>query len=178
MQKLERAELLPITEQQVRDIVSIFPELTHDQARKQLEETTATDVVFINDVYQVNVRGIDSPGGPMWHLSIKRRDKERVGPERYRDFMAIKDQLIGPNFEAVEIYPPRNHEVDTANQYHLWVLPLDMVLPFGFHEGRRVSGVSTSTTKQQPLEVTIDQVKQAHEDQSISASGEASRLLR
>ena len=43
----------------------------------------------------------------------------------------IKNQLVSPDCEAVEIYPNEDRLIDTANQYHLFVFPLKYKLPFG-----------------------------------------------
>lgn len=46
----------------------------------------------------------------------------------------IKDELIGPERLAVEVFPPRSELVDQADAYHLWVLPEGFTLPFGVEE--------------------------------------------
>lgn len=52
------------------------------------------------------------------HISIKRVDKAPV--HDWRHFQEIKNMLVGPTFEAMELYPAEARVVDTANQYHLW----------------------------------------------------------
>lgn len=80
----------------------------------------ATSTYYINDVYQVDVRPVNSsPLGPMIHLSIKRHDKEPI--HDWRDLQDIKNELVGPENEAIEIYPAESRLVDMANQYHSWV---------------------------------------------------------
>ena len=154
----QRATLIPMTpehrEALIDDALHADPSLTREQAAAVIDDLD-NDVIAKNSRYQVNIRGLTAkpPFGRIVHLSIKRLDKERVGRERYRDFMRIRDELIGPQFEAVEIYPPRSDEVDTANQYHLWVfLDRDFRLPFGWHGQRLVSSVSPVGGKQEPLE--------------------------
>jgi len=53
----------------------------------------------------------------MLHLSIKRLDKHPV--RDWRHFQRIKNELIGEENEAVELYPAQSRLVDTTNQYHL-----------------------------------------------------------
>lgn len=72
--------------------------------------------VFLNDTYQVN---IDRSHQKFIWLSIKRRDKQPVTDWRHKQI--IKNQLVGEEHEAVELYPAESRLVDTANQYHLWV---------------------------------------------------------
>ena len=73
------------------------------------------------------------------HLSIKRHDREPVSD--WRDMQEIKNQIVGKEHEAVEIYPADSRLVDTANQYHLWVLdtPRDEggEFPFGMFRKQR-----------------------------------------
>lgn len=64
------------------------------------------------------------------HLSFKRRDRSAV--RDWRHFQAIKNEVAGPEREAVEIFPPEFELVDAANEYHLWVLPPDVQSPLGF----------------------------------------------
>lgn len=58
-------------------------------------------------------------GAVIWCLSISTRNQEAV--HDWRDLQAIKNVLIGKDFEAIELYPSENRLVDTANQYHLYV---------------------------------------------------------
>lgn len=145
---LEPATLEPIRVQTILDVQAAYPQLTREAILEQ-HRRDAPDAVYLNSRYQVNVYSKDRE--LVW-LSIKKRDKTAVGPERYRDFMAIKDQLMGPEYEAFEVYPARSRETDTANQYHLWVLPKDTILPVGFNDGRNIVVNPGATTGQQPFE--------------------------
>lgn len=66
------------------------------------------------------------------HLSFKRRDRSAI--RDWRHIQAIKNEVAGPEREAVEIFPPESMLVDCANEYHLWVLPPDQLSPLGFVE--------------------------------------------
>jgi hypothetical protein len=102
-----------------------------------LPEQLRDDAVFMNDVYQVNVRRVEVPGwGECMHLSIKRLDRQPVTD--WRDKQWIKNQSAGPEAEAVELYPAESRLVDTANQFHLFCIPPGHRFPFGF-ESRMVS---------------------------------------
>lgn len=71
--------------------------------------------IYRNDLYTVQMRYQD----PFIHLAIQRNDG---GPcMNWRDFQTIKNQLVGAEHEAIEIYPAESRLVDTANEYHLWV---------------------------------------------------------
>ena len=89
----------------------------------------------------------------MARLSIRRDDRR---PDRdWRHHQAIKNQLAGPEVEAVELFPAESRLVDTANpvelfpaesrlvdtanQTWLWVAAPGDRFPFGFDE-RVVTG--------------------------------------
>lgn len=86
---------------------------------------------WMNDQYVVIRRAIaGNPGAePMIHLSIRTADRTPV--RSWRDFQRIKNQLAGPEYEAIEIYPAESRKVDTANQYHLWCLPFSLGIGLG-----------------------------------------------
>lgn len=116
-----------------------------------MADGTTTDVpdgyeIFLNSRYQVWVRYQDpQPGWPaMAWLSIKRHDR---GPMHdWREFQTIKNELIGPENEAVELYPAESRLNDSANQYHLWVV-LDPKFRFPFGYTDRVVGNSEPAAK-------------------------------
>jgi hypothetical protein len=64
------------------------------------------------------------------HLSFKRNDRSPV--RDWRHFQAIKNEVAGPDREAIEIFPAEHNLVDAANEYHLWVLPPGLGSPLGF----------------------------------------------
>lgn len=106
---------------------------------------------YRNSIYQVEVRGVRSPppfGRILW-LSFKTLDKQ---PRHdWREMQRIKNELVGEEFEAVEIYPAESRLVDTSNQYHLWVLidldTKDKRLPFGYDERLVSEGSSDGIAK-------------------------------
>jgi len=104
--------------------------------------------VYMNNRYQVVVRVSETPSGLMAHLSIKRRDKLPI--HDWRDLQRIKNELVGAEVEAMELYPAESQLVDTANQYHLWCFP-EAAFPFGFHEGRLVTESEQDGSRQRPF---------------------------
>lgn len=87
------------------------------------------DGVWFNDVYQVIEQRFESG---LTHLSIKRNDRHII--RDWRHLQAIKNEVCGPERVGVEVFPPESKLVDTANEYHMWVLPADHDIPFGFDE--------------------------------------------
>lgn len=104
--------------------------------------------VFVNSRYQVTCYRDDHPTlGTVVHLSFKTHD--RSAHHDWRDMQRIKNELVGPEYDAVEIYPAESKLVDGANQYHLWVF-LDSLLPFGF-QTRLVSDGNWRQSRQRPF---------------------------
>jgi hypothetical protein len=137
----------------IADCLRTDPTMSEADAARLLDDI-GNEQIFLNDTYQVNCRLLraSAPFPDIGHLSIKRVDKERVGVEKYRDFVRIKNEICGSSFEAVEIFPAYDDEIDTANQYHLWVF-LDEAfrLPFGWHGKRLVSSAQPTNGKQEPI---------------------------
>lgn len=120
---------------------------------------------WMNDQYVVMKRvhpGTDENQEPtsLIHLSIRRHD--RAAARDWRDFQRIKNQLAGPEWEGVEIYPAESRKVDGANQYHLWCLPFR--LPFGFHQRLVASAEQTE-------ELTPGAVQRDHEEVDLEHGG-------
>lgn len=72
-----------------------------------------------NDQYEVIVSE-DADSG-LTHLSIKRYSRAAV--REWRHLQAIKNEICGPEREAVELFPAESRLTDSVNEYHLWVLP-------------------------------------------------------
>ena len=83
---------------------------------EQTIQATMAPRVFINETYRVKVR--KSP--PVVHLDISRHDGQAI--TQWREFQQIKNQLVGPECEGVQLFPAESRLVDTAHQYHLWVI--------------------------------------------------------
>lgn len=110
----------------------------------------APDAVWMNNLYQACVRALEPIDGwpPVLHLSIKRRDREPIDRDHWRVLQRIKNALVGPEHEAVELFPAESRLVDTSNQYHLWVLgDREARFPFGWYT-RLVGERSTHGAKQ------------------------------
>ena len=69
----------------------------------------------------------------MVHLNIRRIDGAAIFDWRHRQF--IKNELVGPECEAFEVYPAESRLVDTSNKYHLWAFTdPEIRLPVGISE--------------------------------------------
>lgn len=117
-----------------RDVVEMTMkhyDMPEEQARAWLEEEHRQSRYFVNDLYQVMVApcGMDNK---MLHLNIRRRDGGMV--RDWRHFQQIKNEIAGPEREAVEIFPAESRKVDTTNKWHLWVFPEGFRVELGWPE--------------------------------------------
>lgn len=90
---------------------------TLDEARRKIDAYNAGSEYWINGLYQVQVRRF--PNEQTAHLNIRRRDGKAIFRD-WRHFQWIKNQLIGEECEAVELYPAESRMVDASNKYHLF----------------------------------------------------------
>ncbi len=67
----------------------------------------------------------------LWWIRIYRHDGKRIR-HHWSELQRIKNELVGPEHQGVEIYPPESLLQDGENSYHLWVFKdADTRLPFG-----------------------------------------------
>lgn len=98
--------------------------------RNGVEIDIKGEELWANDLYVVHLRHMvsESDMPDAMHLSI--RNQDRSARHDWRDFQRIKNQLAGPKWEAVEIYPAESRLVDGANQYHLWCFQFQFGIGF------------------------------------------------
>jgi hypothetical protein len=90
--------------------------------------------VYRNNLYLVVIESTS----PLIHLCIRRHDG-RPCPD-WNHMQQIKTELIGPEHEAVELFPAESRLINTTNEYHLWVHPKSgFRFPFGFSWNRFVT---------------------------------------
>jgi len=118
-------------------------EISKTRAKKLLRDMK-DDEIWTNNIYQVNVRrrtgqgyfdgsnevynGFPKENGEVVWLSIKRLDKDTI--HDWRDLQQIKNEVVGEEAEAIEIYPAESRKMDVANQYHLFAFTTQ--IPIGF----------------------------------------------
>jgi len=90
---------------------------------------------YLNNRYSVQISDEATDWGLVVHLWIQRHDGDMV--RSWADMQRIKNELVGPQRVAVEVFPPVNELVDQANIAHLWVMPEGFVLPFSLKAGSR-----------------------------------------
>jgi hypothetical protein len=90
---------------------------------------------YLNNRYSVQISDEATDWGLVIHLWIQRHDGDMV--RSWADMQRIKNELVGPERVAVEVFPPVSELVDQANIAHLWVLPEGFALPFSLKAGSR-----------------------------------------
>jgi hypothetical protein len=84
-----------------------------------------------NKLYAVMMRTITTPRGCITHLAIRSYWGDDVP---WSAKQRIKNELIGTERHAVEVFPAESQLIDHANMYHLWVYGEDYVPPFSLKE--------------------------------------------
>lgn len=96
---------------------------THPQAPQGLLRA------FVSWTYSVQWYETTTEWGVIIRLAIGRHDNSKV--RSWSDLQRIKNDLVGPERVAVEMFPPQGSLIDQADMYHLWVLPEGFQFPFG-----------------------------------------------
>jgi hypothetical protein len=86
-------------------------------------------IVFLDKSYPNHFEKVK-----VWELSILRHDGQLA--HDWRDLQAIKTMLVGPEFEAMELYPAESRVIDVANETHLFVVVADDGKPVRIQTGR------------------------------------------
>lgn len=133
--------------------------ISREEAERRLARDEAGTEVWINDLYQIEVRRY------VGHvvLNIRRRDGAAALRD-WRHFQQIKNELVGPECEGVELYPAESRKVDTSNKYHLFVVTDPTFrFPFGwrsrdvqYEENRDVPGLRQRADTMKNVDDGID----------------------
>jgi hypothetical protein len=148
---LERS--MPDPSQTARLLAEIvrLQKITMADAKARLDAYEKGSEYWINNLYQVQVRRFEETKSA--HINIRRRDGKAIFRD-WRHFQWIKNQLIGEECEAVELYPAESRMVDASNKYHLWCSTDPAFrFPLGMNE-RDVDysrGGEMNGTRQRPL---------------------------
>ncbi len=99
------------------------------------ESTPDGAQVYGNHVYTCTVRrcaqGWPFGGGPWAQLGIYCEDGE--ARHDFRDLQRIKNDICGPEWEGIELFPAESRLMDPSNYYLLWCAPS---IPIGRFGGR------------------------------------------
>ncbi|MGF6358053.1 hypothetical protein ABIE27_006018 [Paenibacillus sp. 4624] len=77
--------------------------------------------------YAVMTRPVETEWGQVIHACIRNVGGTDIS---WAEKQRIKNELLGTERTAIEVFPASADLVDETNMYHLWVLPAGMELPF------------------------------------------------
>lgn len=137
--------------------------------------------VFHNRKYVIQMRHDTNREHPVIVLSIRRQDRKPIMD--WRDLQWIKNQLVGPEVEMVQLFPAESRLVDSANQFYLFGYTVPGYrFPFGFTSGRLVTETvqfvnGSSASEQRPF---AEHVKPTEEDERRAREAflELDRLMK
>lgn len=146
--------VVPPTSQELVELAAREMGITTDEARQRIDAYNEGTSYWINNLYQVQLRPFEAHGMKWVHLNIRRRDGKAIMRD-WRHFQWIKNQLVGPECEAIELYPAESRMVDSNNKYHLWcAIDPAFRFPLGMQD-RDVDytqrAAATNGTRQRPL---------------------------
>lgn len=75
---------------------------------------TVQEAYVVDDVYKVYI----AYTGKYTHIRIRRIDNQPI--HNFGDFQEIKNQFLGENAVAIEVYPKVSDYVNNSNTYHLF----------------------------------------------------------
>lgn len=100
---------------------------TAEQLDAILRQAAVIDV-YMNHLYWVAYR---HAGEGLVHLRIRRHDRREI--RNFDHLQRIKNELVGAECEAVELYPAESRKLSDGPYYHLWVSKDPSYRwPFGF----------------------------------------------
>ena len=127
------------TDRVLADMEKRFPHISREAIEGQLSDET-----WGNDKYTVNVHLISGKGrNGFVELAIHNHNRTPHIP--WRHLQQIKNEVLGPEREAIQIYPAESRLVDTANEFWLYVYPTGEApmrkrgVKLGMDHGRNVS---------------------------------------
>lgn len=81
---------------------------------------------FVSRSASVQISYFEHPiFGKMQHLWIRRHDSKPMG---WSQLQRIKNEVIGKESTAIQVFPKESQLVDQANMYHLWVVENDFAI--------------------------------------------------
>ena len=108
-------------EQRLADTITMVraqhPEMTDAQVAALMPDET-----WGNDRYTVNVHYLDGDRDGFVEVGV--HNHNRTPHVSWRHLQQIKNEVFGPDREAVQLFPAEDRLVDTANEYWLYVYPV------------------------------------------------------
>ena len=98
---------------------------------EEAESERPRERVYVNSRFQVHItpRASDEMGR-FNHVSFKSID--RTARHDWRDIQRMKNELLGEDVEALEVYPAEDRLHDTCNQFHIYAFEPGRTIPLGW----------------------------------------------
>ena len=94
-----------------------YPDITDGQIDDLMNDET-----WGNDRYTVTVHFLDGDRDGFVEITIHNHRRTTHIP--WRHLQQIKNEVLGPDREAVQLFPAEDRLVDTANEYWLYAYPV------------------------------------------------------
>ena len=83
--------------------------------------TLMPDETWGNERYTANVHYLDGKRDGFVEIAV--HNHNRTPPVPWRHLQQIKNEVVGPDREAVQLFPAEDRLLDTANEYWIYVYP-------------------------------------------------------
>lgn len=127
--------------------------------------------VWVNNLYQVHKTWVPEDDGDVVFIHLSYKAQDGTALHDWRDMQRIKNELTGPEWLGIEVFPPESKLVDTANQFHIWCFK-DLDMPFMFPTRLVSEGFPSEFGSQRPWPMNEKPAD------LISADGMRERLVR
>lgn len=122
--------------------------LTDEDPGKYPGTTNGTVEIWENDLYEINVRRY-LDGWPFAHKSrwiyIGIAALDGAARHDWREMQRIKNEICGPEWDAIELFPAESRLLDPSNYFILFCAPK---ISIGLNGGRNISGPSNTVAPQ------------------------------
>jgi hypothetical protein len=120
--------------------------------------------IWLNDVYRIKINrhfGVNAFGEGLWSI-IQISARDGSARHDWRDMQAIKNQMVGEEWEALEIFPAESRLIDPSNCYLLYCF---QKIPIGMFQPRCVLGSKEAISPQRGW---IEQDEKPNENQKTN----------
>jgi hypothetical protein len=97
----------------------------------KVEQFDGAECRYENSRYSVTVRvrRMTVAGRTLSCFCLGVANRDQSARHDWRDFQRIKNELLGTEVWAYEVYPAEDHKCDPSNYFLLWCFPADAIAP-------------------------------------------------
>ena len=100
---------------------AVHPKYEDQTYKLVLHPNKSIHRAYVSSDVSVQVSFIIHPTyGDITHLWIRRHDSKPIG---WTQLQRIKNEILGDEQLAIQVFPKESNLVDQANMYHLWSFP-------------------------------------------------------